>query len=127
VVVPAVKKMGRFNNKNIKSLELIVALIALPSAVSICPFLGRDAGAHEKMPHQHPRIPTKVEEFRKAVAELDFDAVKEDLEKMFVTSQESWPADYGVQIKIIYEEVGIFLSFILLLFLFHKFYFTPHF
>mmetsp|Transcript_22619 Transcript_22619/g.29549 ORF Transcript_22619/g.29549 Transcript_22619/m.29549 type:complete len:736 (-) Transcript_22619:239-2446(-) len=79
----------------VRSLELVVALIALPSAASMCPFLGRDASLKEKRPAHHPQIPSAVEEYRKAASEIDFDAVKADLFEFFVTSQDQWPADYG--------------------------------
>jgi catalase (peroxidase I) len=79
----------------VRSIELIVALMALPSVASMCPFLGREASHKEKRPAHHPPVPTKVEEYRKAAAEIDFDAVKADLFELYTSSQDDWPADYG--------------------------------
>lgn len=58
------------------------------------------------MPEDHPPVPQmarydpviegySVEEYAKALSQLDFQAVKEDIKNALVTSREFWPADWG--------------------------------
>ena len=75
-----------------KNLALALALSA-PGVAALCPFLGRSPGAEEKIPRHHPKVVSSS--YYKALADIDFEEVQEDLKELFVTSQEAWPADYG--------------------------------
>jgi catalase-peroxidase len=51
-----------------------------------------------KVLHQHPAQSTPVKpdfDYRKAFAELDVEALKQDIVEVMTTSQDWWPADYG--------------------------------
>jgi catalase/peroxidase HPI len=70
------------------------------AGTSLCPFAkrGGHASSSGSLPAGHPRLKSHgavSDAYIAALAELDLEAVKEDLQELFVTSQEEWPADYG--------------------------------
>ena len=79
----------------IVALVALVALVARP-ATTLCPFAQRHGRAGSRLPTGHPRVDRPAaQSYLQALADLDLDAVKEDLKELFVTPQEHWPADYG--------------------------------
>ena len=73
-------------------------------AICGCPFLSGNyaSGPDSVLPLGHPpSVGAGRDEFvererhREAVGEIDFDAVRADLRKLFTNSQDFWPADYG--------------------------------
>jgi catalase-peroxidase len=88
----------------------LVASLLLPGlALGGCPFLESQgvgkSSSHLIPPHpipssslenNPPRKPTEDEIlYRRALAELDLDAVKADIQTLLHTSQDWWPADFG--------------------------------
>jgi len=74
----------------VRLLVLIVSTAALVASAS-CPFAFSSAqpGPVRGSSQAHR------EAYHAALAELDWEAVREDITEMLVTSQDFWPADFG--------------------------------
>jgi catalase-peroxidase len=87
----------------------VASLLLLPGlALGGCPFLasqGKIPSDHLSLPPNHPQpIAKKLSQqqtiieqntYRRALAELDLNAVKADIQTLLHTSQDWWPADFG--------------------------------
>ena len=67
-------------------------------AFGLCPRLGAPPTGHPPVAYRwasQASWPAAPAAFVAALAQLDMDAVRADLDAMFTTSQPFWPADYG--------------------------------
>ena len=91
-------------------------IVGVEHSEAMCPFLMGNRAGGSPLPAGHPEVKKedqttaapKTKEatitsgrasnhysYYLALAELDLEAVKEDLRALFLDSKESWPADYG--------------------------------
>jgi len=79
--------MGKTTRPNMRTSLGVVILSAL-YAESLCPFGSRTTVQHD--------ISKEIPDgYADALAKLDFDLVRTDLEALFLDSKNVWPADYG--------------------------------
>ena len=80
---------------------LLLLLLAAPAADALCPMMAAARGKQQllqqaRLPAGHPPLErSRAEAYAAALAELDLEAVKEDLTALMTDSQDDWPADYG--------------------------------
>eukprot|EP00164_Ancoracysta_twista_P001494 GFYU01001958.1.p1 GENE.GFYU01001958.1~~GFYU01001958.1.p1 ORF type:complete len:719 (-),score=245.26 GFYU01001958.1:159-2315(-) len=93
---------------------LTLALAPALGANALCPYLASNGGAEPSLPEAHPPVPglrhsnilsdgdldaalpqKAPEGYEEAARNLDWDAVKADIHKLFKDSKDFWPADYG--------------------------------
>ena len=66
-------------------------LLLVPAVAALCPAIGIPPNGHPIIPGQ----PQDLRSYRRALAALDFFAVKEDIKARLTDSDSQWPADWG--------------------------------